>query len=228
MPSANACMLEFLADLREHNSLDWMHAHEKRKKEAQAAFLALVQSCIDDLAETEPKLAALDAKSLVFRINRDTRFSDDKSPYNPAFRAHISPAGRAPIPVGYYLHIAPGESFAGGGLFAPHFKNATRMVRDRISTDPQAFLAIVEAPEFSNRFRFLGMPLKNVPKGYDRESPAAEFLKCKCWSVEQHLDDATVVDGESCRRALRESFRAMRAFNGYVNEALEGFEMPVR
>lgn len=228
MSSANACMLEFLADLREHNSLDWMHANEKRKKQAQAAFLALVQGCIDDLAETEPELAALDPKSLVFRINRDTRFSDDKSPYNPSFRAHISPAGRAPVPVGYYLHLAPGGSFAGGGLFAPHFKDATRLVRDRIAADPQAFLALVEAPAFAERFQFLGMPLKNVPKGYDSESAAAAYLKCKCWSIEEHLDDAVVADDETCRRALRKSFEAMRAFNGYVNEALTGFEMPAR
>ena len=105
MPSRNALMLEFLADLREHNSLDWMHTHEKRKKEAQAAFVGLVRECIDDLAADEPALAALDPKSLVFRINRDTRFSDDKSPYNPSFRAHISPAGRAPVPVGHLCNL---------------------------------------------------------------------------------------------------------------------------
>ena len=104
----NVLMLDFLADLRENNSLDWMHAHKKRKKEAQNAFLELVQGCIADLAETEPCLAALDAKDLAFRINRDTRFSDDKSPYNPTFRAHISPAGRMPVPVGYFVSVTPG------------------------------------------------------------------------------------------------------------------------
>ena len=198
----NVLMLDFLADLRENNSLDWMHAHKKRKKEAQNAFLELVQGCIADLAETEPCLAALDAKDLAFRINRDTRFSDDKSPYNPTFRAHISPAGRMPVPVGYFVSVTPGGSFAGGGLFAPHFKDATRMVRDRIAADPQAFLDIVEAPGFAERFRFVGMPLKNVPKGYDPQSPAAEYLKCKCWAVEEHFDDAVVADDEACRRAL--------------------------
>lgn len=228
MPSRNALMLEFLADVRENNSLDWMHAHEKRKKEAQAAFVDLVRECIDDLAADEPALAALDPKSLVFRINRDTRFSDDKSPYNPTFRAHISPAGRTPIPVGYYLQIAPGGSFAGGGLFAPNFKDAVRMVRDRIAADPQTFLALAEAPSFAERFQFIGMPLKNVPKGYDPESPAADYLKCKCWSIEEHLDDVLVADDEACRRALADSFHAMRAFNAYLNEALVGFEMPAR
>ena len=223
----NVLMLDFLADLRENNSLDWMHAHKKRKKEAQNAFLELVQGCIADLAETEPCLAALDAKDLAFRINRDTRFSDDKSPYNPTFRAHISPAGRMPVPVGYFVSVTPGGSFAGGGLFAPHFKDATRMVRDRIAADPQAFLDIVEAPGFAERFRFVGMPLKNVPKGYDPQSPAAEYLKCKCWAVEEHFDDAVVADDEACR-ALLDSFAAMKTFNEYLNEALKGFAMPTR
>lgn len=216
-------MLDFLSELREHNSLDWMHAHEQQKKAAQNAFVELVQGCIDELSVDEPALAAIDPKSLVFRINRDTRFSDDKSPYNPAFRAHISPAGRLPVPVGYYLHIAPGGSFAGGGLFAPHFKDATRMVRERIAAEPQAFLDIVEEPTFAARYLFVGMPLKRVPQGFDAQSPAAEYLKCKCWAVEEHLDD----DAVSCE-TLVESFRAMRAFNGWLNDALDGFEMPRR
>ena len=221
-------MLEFLGELRENNSLVWMHAHEKRKKEAQAAFVELVRDCIAELASDEPALAALDPKSLVFRINRDTRFSADKSPYNPVFRAHISPAGRAPVPVGYFISIAPGGSFAGGGLFAPHFKDATRMVRDRIQTDPDTFLQLVEAESFKRRFQFVGAPLKNVPKGYDAENPAAAYLKCKCWAVEESLDDATAADDEACLRALADSFRAMRPFNGFLNDALAGFEMPRR
>ena len=119
---ATSALLGFLADVREHNSLAWMHANEDRKKAAQQEFLALVQTCIDDLAAQGEQVGHLDPKSLVFRINRDTRFSNDKSPYNPVFRAHISPAGRAPVPVGYFVSIAPGNSFAGGGLFGPRLK----------------------------------------------------------------------------------------------------------
>ena len=225
---SGSTMLAFLGDLRENNSLDWMHAHEKRKKEAQTAFVELVRDCIAALAEDEPALAKLDPKSLVFRINRDTRFSDDKSPYNPTFRAHISAAGRDPIPVGYFISLTPGGSFAGGGLFAPHFKDATRLVRDRVAADPDAFLALVEDPGFKQRFQFVGVPLKNVPKGYGADSPVADYLKCKCWAVEEFLDDATVADDGALRRALVDSFRAMRPFNDYLNDALEGFEMPKR
>ena len=224
----NVLMLDFLADLRENNSLDWMHAHKKRKKEAQNAFLELVQGCIADLAETEPCLAALDAKDLAFRINRDTRFSDDKSPYNPTFRAHISPAGRMPVPVGYFVSVTPGGSFAGGGLFAPHFKDATRMVRDRIRSRPAGLPRHRRGAGVRRALPVRRMPLKNVPKGYDPQSPAAEYLKCKCWAVEEHFDDAVVADDEACRRALLDSFAAMKTFNEYLNEALKGFAMPTR
>lgn len=224
----NATMLQFLAELRENNSYDWMHAHEQQKKEAQEAFLALVADLVAELAADEPALAALEAKDLVFRINRDTRFSDDKSPYNPTFRAHISPAGRAPVPVGYFISLTPGGTFAGGGLFAPHFKDATRMVREAIAADPAGFLRIVEEPAFKERFQFVGTPLKRVPAGFGTESPAAEYLKCKCWAIEEFLDDAVVAEDAACRRAFIESFRAMREFNQWLNNALEGFEMPTR
>lgn len=221
-------MLDFLADTQKNNSLEWMHANEDRKKAAQQEFLALVQGCIDDLAAQGEQVGHLDPKDLVFRINRDTRFSSNKSPYNPTFRAHISPAGRMPIPVGYFISIAPGGSFSGGGLFAPHFKEATKMIRDAIAADPEAFLSIVEEETFKERFAFVGMPLKRVPQGYDVMSPAAEYLKCKCWAIEEAIPDNIVADNEALRKRLLESFLSMRAFNSYLNKALEGFEFPAR
>lgn len=221
-------ILAFLADVRDNNSLEWMHAHEARKKQAQAEFLDLVQACIGDLSAIDPSVARLEAKDLVFRINRDTRFSKNKAPYNPVFRAHISTAGRTPIPAGYFISIAPGCSFAGGGLFAPNFKDATKMVRDAIAVQPEEFLAIVEDDAFKRRFQFVGMPLKRVPQGFDAESPATEYLKCKCWSIEEPLGDDVVADDTAFRARLLDSFLAMRALNAFLNRALEGFEYPKR
>lgn len=221
-------MLSFLGDLRDNNSLAWMHAHEDRKRAAQQEFLALVQRCIDDLAAEGEQVGHLDPKSLIFRLNRDTRFSKDKAPYNPTFRAHISSAGRTPIPVGYFISITPGSSFAGGGLFAPQFKEATSLVRTAIAANPEAFLSIVEDEVFTRRFAFVGMPLKRVPQGFDAMSPAAEYLKCRCWSIEEALPDEIVADNEALRKRLIESFLSMRTLHAYLNVALEGFELPKR
>lgn len=225
---ATNMMLSFLADLRDNNSLEWMHANETRKKEAQQEFLTLVQGCIDDLAEYGETVSHLNPKDLVFRINRDTRFSNDKSPYNPTFRAHISPAGRAPVPTGLFISISPSGSFAGGGLFAPRFREATKLVRDAIAADPATFLALVNNDEFARRFTFVGKPLKRVPHGFDEQSPAAEYLKCTCWSIEEPIPDDVVEDETALSKRLIGSFACMRAFNTYLNQALEGFEMPRR
>ena len=131
-----------------------------------------------------------DPKDLTFRLVRDTRFSHDKSPYNPAFRAHISSKGKLPVPVGYYLMIKPGgQSFLGGGLFADMFKDATTMVRDYISHNGRAWEAVIHDPAFEKHFTVKGTALKNVPAGYEKDHPQAEYLKYKSWYLEYPLSD---------------------------------------
>jgi len=125
-------ILEFLTELDLHNNRDWLLAHKDMQREAAAQFEELVQHMISELSPYDPSIAHLQAKDLTFRLNRDTRFSKDKSPYHAAFRAHIGPAGKLPIPVGYFVHIAPGNLFLGGGLFASCFSDATGRIRNAI------------------------------------------------------------------------------------------------
>ncbi len=83
-----------------------------------------------------------------------------------------------PVPVGYYLMIKPGgQSFLGGGLFASSFRDATERVRDYITEFDEEFDEIIHAPEFEKYFRVQGTSLLNVPSGYDKEHPQAEWLK---------------------------------------------------
>ena len=87
-----------------------------------------------ELKKSDPTVLLTEPGKLTFKLVRDTRFSNDKSPYLPAFRAHISAKGKLPIPVGYYLMLRPGgRSFLGGGLFADMFRDATAMVRAAIA-----------------------------------------------------------------------------------------------
>ena len=127
-------ILKYLTDLSENNNREWYHAHKTEYKMANEAFESLIQNLIFSIGKFDASILHNDPKSLTFKLVRDTRFSHDKSPYNPAFRAHISSMGKLPVPVGYYLMIKPGnQSFLGGGLFADMFKDATAMVRDYIA-----------------------------------------------------------------------------------------------
>ena len=224
-----SAILKYLTELRDNNNREWYHAHKAEYKAANAEFEALIQALIFSIGEFDPSVLHNAPQTLTFKLNRDTRFSHDKSPYNPAFRAHISSMGKLPVPVGYSLMIKPGEqSFLGGGLFADMFKDATTMVRDYISANGEEWEQIVNAPDFKKHFTVHGTALKNVPAGYDREHPQAEYLKFKSWYLEYPIRDAALDNAEQFLACATELFRLMKPFNDYLNKALAGFQMPTR
>ena len=107
-----ACMndvLEYLADLAQNNDREWYHANKDRYKKANAGFEAVIGELIAAIGEFDGSVINNVPKDLTFKMVRDIRYSHDKSPYNPVFRAHISSAGKLPIPVWYYVLIAPGN-----------------------------------------------------------------------------------------------------------------------
>lgn len=222
-------ILDYLKNLSENNNREWYHAHKAEYKEANARFEALVQELILHIGKFDSSILPREAKELTFKLVRDTRFSNDKSPYNPAFRAHIGPRGKLPVPVGYYLVIKPGgQSFLGGGLFADMFKEATSMVRDYIASNGGEWEKILHDPDFQKAFTLQGTALKNVPAGYDREHPQAEYLKYKSWYLEYPLGDDMVADEERFLEEAVRLFRLMKPFHDFLNRALEGFQMPAR
>jgi len=175
-------IMDYLSELSMNNNREWYHANKEDYKKANAEFEEVLQALMMEIGKFDSSILHNNPKDLTFKIVRDTRFSHDKSPYNPSFRAHISSMGKLPIPVGYYIMIKPnGGTFLGGGLFADMFSNATAMVRDYISANPEEFASIINNPEFKKYFIVKGTALKNVPAGYDKENPQAEFLKFKSW-----------------------------------------------
>lgn len=222
-------IFHYLQELSKNNNREWYHLHKAEYKEANAQFEALIQELIFELGKQDESVLHLVPKDLTFKLVRDTRFSRDKSPYNPSFRAHIGPMGKLPVPVGYYLMIKPGNgSFLGGGLFADMFKDATAMVRDYISKNPGQWEEIIRDEEFRNYFTVQGTSLKNVPAGYDKEHPQAEFLKYKSWYLEYPVDDESLLNIETFLPQMIKIFEAMKPFNDYLNKALADFKMPAR
>lgn len=110
-------ILNYLSELSQNNSREWYHAHKEDYKSANARFEELLQELILGIGSFDHSVIHNAPKDLTFKLVRDTRFSHDKSPYNPAFRAHISSMGKLPVPVGYYIMIKPGnQSFLGGSM----------------------------------------------------------------------------------------------------------------
>ena len=222
-------IIDYLSALSMNNNREWYHANKEDYKKANAEFEEVLQALMMEIGKFDSSILHNNPKDLTFKIVRDTRFSHDKSPYNPAFRAHISSKGKLPVPVGYYLMIKPGnQSFLGGGLFADVFKEATTMVRDFIVRNGEEWETIIHEPEFEKYFTVQGTALKNVPAGYGKEHPQAEYLKFKSWYLEYPLKDEELNDTETFLVKAAETFRIMKPFNDYLNKALVDFQMPAR
>ena len=223
----NQKIYNYLVELENNNNRNWYHENKALRIEVNKEFETMLQEIINRISKFDSSVSNLNPKDLTFKQVRDTRFSHDKSPYNPVLRAHLGPAGKLPIPVGYYLFIGiNNKTFIGGGLFAGMFKEATEMIRDYIVEHGDEFESILNNSIFKENYCLKGEKLKNVPRGYDKNHPQAELLKYKSWYIEYFVKDKIVHNSEKFIELAVEQFRIMKPFNDFINRALVDFKMP--
>jgi uncharacterized protein (TIGR02453 family) len=216
-------VLTYLADLETHNDRDWYTDHKTERLTAEAEFEALVADLQEAVASFVTGVLEHPPKTLTFKLHRDLRFSRDKSPYNPCFRAHFGPAGKAFIPMGPYLAIRPGDrSFIGAGLFAT-LPDTTRTVRDAIAADPDNWMAITKALPWP----ILGETLKTPPRGYPADHPCIDHLKYKSWYLQLPISDQTLQSPDFVTETATD-FETMQPLNDFLNHALRDLKMPTR
>jgi len=170
--------LDFLKDLAKNNNRDWFAENRKQYEAAKREFESLTADLIKGVSAFAP-LPNTQPKDCIFRINRDVRFSKDKSPYKQWFSAALGPGGRHSGRTDFYLHIQAGESFLGAGMWAPEPKHLAKF-RQEIDFNPQVLKGIIEAPDFRAYFpEISGESLKRAPKGYVEEHPDIALMKRK-------------------------------------------------
>jgi uncharacterized protein (TIGR02453 family) len=216
--------LKFLKDLSRNNNKPWFDAHRKEYEAAKNDFSAFVQAVINTHGKKDPGIAGLKAKDCTFRINRDIRFSRDKSPYKNNMGAYFNRGGKKSIFGGYYFHCQPGESFVGGGLWMPMPAELSK-VRQEIDYNFAAFKKIINAKAFKSAYgadlsRDPAYTLSRLPKGYEPGNPAAEFLKLKSFVALAPLRDAELTSKELLKRVTT-CFQALQPLLVFINQALE-------
>ncbi len=221
-------ILDFLRKLQANNSVEWMRQHKEEYQEVKSQFEILVQKLVDVIGVFDDSVVGLSPRNLIYRQNRDIRFTKDKTPYNASFRAHISVGGRAAVPVGYYVEIKPNSCFLGGGLYTGAFADATKRVRDYMVAHVTEFEDIVKAPAFQKTFTLLGEKLKRVPAGYEKEHALADYLKHKSWVVIHEFPDAIFEEEDAFVAYAVQVFQWMKPFRDFLNKALQGFTMPTK
>jgi uncharacterized protein (TIGR02453 family) len=208
-------LLSFLSQLAMNNNRPWFEQHKSLYDEARSSFEGLVAELIDRMSAYDD-LSDVSAKNSIMRIYRDVRFSKDKTPYNAWMAAHIAPGGKKSGHLGFGIRLAPGDSGAAGGLWDPAPEQLAAF-RRAVDADKKGLLALVKNHDFSRLFGGLqGESLKSVPRGYEKDHPAAEFLKLKQIYVSRPFQDEAVCADDFVDQLVK-TFVTMKPFLDYLN-----------
>ena len=195
-------LFEFFKDLRANNDRGWFAAHKARYTSlVEEPMLRFIADLGDRLPDISPRFVA-DARRAggsMFRIHRDTRFSKDKTPYKTAAAAHFrhGAASKGQSAPGFYLHLEPGESLGGGGIYHPDAV-ALKSIRDRIVDEPAAWSRVL-----ARKITIEGESLQRPPRGYDPDHRFVADLKRKDFYTLQRFSDKDV-----CGRGFLDAFLA--------------------
>jgi len=208
---------DFLRALKENNNREWFNEHKDRFLQENAlieqfAEALLHKLSVHDLLETQP------GKKLLYRIYRDTRFSQDKTPYKTHFSGSFKRATKQRRG-GYYFHIEQGNSFVAGGFFGPSPEDL-KLIRDDIAFDDTQVRKILNSKSFVANFGALqGEQLKSAPKGFEKDHPAVDLLRFKQFLLIRKFSDEEVMKASFLEEADK-SYKAMRPFFDYMSDVL--------
>jgi uncharacterized protein (TIGR02453 family) len=212
--------LEFLSDLKRHNDRDWFIMNRSRYDEARANYESFVQGVIDEISVFDPVFKDLGVKSCTYRINRDIRFSNDKTLYKTHLGAYIVRGGKQNGDrfAGYYVHVEPGgNSMIAGGAYVPP-KPWLSAIREKIDEQGDKLMDVLGNKDFKKYFGEIeGEKLKSAPKGYPKDHPYIELLRLKSFLAARMISDKEVIS-EGCFDLIIRASKAMKPFNDYLND----------
>lgn len=211
--------IKFLNELSNNNNKEWFDANRKTYEACRKDFIKLVTSVIGELAKFDPELTAVDAKKCVFRINRDIRFSKDKTPYKSNFGALMGANGKKTEGTGFYIHLSPGQNFAGGGIYMPP-SDTLAAIRQEIDYNPDGLKKLLTSKGFKETFvEIKGDKLKTAPKGYPKDHPNIELLRFKSFYVIKEFSEKELV-ADGFFEELISTYKKAFEFNKYLKEAI--------
>lgn len=212
-------VLNFLKDLSRNNNKEWFQANKPVYQAALADFTAFTEVLIRNIASFDKDIASLTARECIFRIYRDVRFSADKTPYKSNFGAAFMKGGKKSPFAAYYIHLEPGNSFSGGGIWMPP-GNILKAVRQEVYYHSGEFLKIIEKKKFKDTFGELSADkLQRPPMGFPKDFPQVELLKFKSYVVGNNMQDSTILSQEFPDK-VSSNFKTMYPFIRFLNRAV--------
>jgi uncharacterized protein (TIGR02453 family) len=207
---------EFLVELSFNNSKPWFDKNRIRYQSLRLEFIDYIGQAIQEISRFDASVKKVEAKSCLFRINRDVRFSHNKNPYKTHFSAAICAGGRHSSDPIYYLHVSgEGESVAAGGIWLPEAAQLAE-IRTFIAANQKRADKLLFDPTLLKNFGGLDVEhkLSRFPKNFPEGS---ELLKLKSFTVSKNYD-AFEYDENSLLKEFVSSFRQMQNLIQFLRE----------
>ncbi|HBH05656.1 MAG TPA: hypothetical protein DDX92_03525 [Flavobacteriales bacterium] len=209
--------IEFFKELAANNNKDWFDVNRKRyENNVKKPFYRFVEDTISALKKEDSDFD-LDLKRAVFRINRDIRFSKDKSPYKLHMATALINGGKKNMhTAGMYLQSSPENFRIYQGLYMPE-KSRIYEVRERIAAQPRRWKKIISSAEFVENYgEVQGEKNKIIPKEFKSAAEKEPFIFNKQWYIYTDLAPETILR-EDILDFVMEKNRIARDFNAFLN-----------
>ncbi len=216
-------ILDFLKLLAANNNREWFHTHKSEYIRAQSDFENLLEEVIVRLSSFDESIAHIRPAECTYRIYRDTRFSADKSPYKNHIGGYINSRGKKSNHCGYYIHLEPGNCMLAGGSWCMP-SHMLKAVRQSVCDNIEAYRAIVEDEVFRAYFPVVGESwLKTNPKGFPKDFPYPQYIRCKDYTVSYHIPDS-FFDNPDFMDEIAKVFMQLKRFADFTNSTIDELE----
>jgi uncharacterized protein (TIGR02453 family) len=217
-------LMTFLRRIKRNNNRDWFNANKKRfERDVREPLARFVVDFGPRLKKISPHFMADPRKNggSIFRIYRDTRFSNDKVPYKTWAAVQFRhDAGKDVHTPGFYLHLEPGNVFAGVGIWHPD-STALSNIREAIVAKQAEWKRVISGKTFSANYEITGDSLKRAPRGYDPDHPLIDDLKRKDFVAITPFDADEILLPDFIDRYTKTA-RAATPFMRFLTKAVGG------
>lgn len=214
--------LAFLEALKENNHRDWFQSQKKAYEQYKKNYHTLIEQILAHLSPMDENLQNLSVKNCTFRINRDIRFSKDKSPYKTHMSIWFPSSLNSKNAPGYYVHLDSQQSFIAGGLYCPEPQDLKK-IRKEIAFFYDDLNAIIQEKTFQNEFKDLDrnpdQMLKTAPKDFEKDHPAIDLLRMKSFTATQNIDGKLMNDPQF-PKIIAEKLMILKPLNSFLLRAL--------
>lgn len=227
-------IFKYLKGIAAHNSREWFLDNKAEYLAVREDFEEGVDKMLRRLTLFDADISPLNVRDVVYRFNRDTRFSPDKSPYKRHFGAYFNSHGKKSMHGGYYIHLEPGHCMVClGTYYLP--TNILTSTRNEIISNSERWLDAVENSQFLNLFGHpcsgnfedsqrgfgIGM-LKTCPTGFDRTSPLIDYLRMKDYCCWVRVDDDFFGKQDFPDRVV-DILSVGRSMNDFINAVVDDY-----